>query len=176
MASFPGSSSVRVRGFSLIEVLVAMLILGVAVLAFAGLQVRSLESTGVAHIRSQAMTLAAEFVERMRVNPAGMADYGNAGLYGAGVFPAGEPATWANSCALAVTNVNGCTSSQMARFDINEIQFLADQYLPLGRVFVDDCTGGGVMSCVFVSWGGVDPADCVDNASTNCVSMRVLVQ
>lgn len=167
----------RDRGFSLIEVLVAMLVLGVAVLAFAGLQVRALEGTGVAHTRSQAMTLAAELVERMRTNPSAMPVYRNEGLYD-GVWPGGQPETWGATCIYSAVANAGCAAAAMATFDINEMEFLVSQFLPAGRIRMEaDCPGtGGPVDCVFVAWGGTDPADCEDNASPNCVVLRVLVQ
>lgn len=167
------------QGFSFIEVLVAMLVLGVSVLGFASLQVRALDSTGVAHTRSQAMTLAAELVERMRANPDGMPTYLTANLYGdpATKVPTGVPSTWSNTCLGVSVSNTGCTAVAMATFDVQEIQYLARESLPDGRVEVRNCAGGALVSCVFVTWGGTLPAACATNAtSPECVSMRVHAQ
>lgn len=168
----------RQQGFSLIEVLVAMLVLGVAVLAFAGLQVRALQGTGTAHTRSQAMTLAAEFVERVRANPDGLATYREEDRY-LDAIPAGEPADWDAAdprCMFDVVNIEGCNAVNMAKFDAFEVRYLAAQLLPDGRLRLESCDGAANLDCVFVSWGGVDPEDCVDNTTENCVAMRVFVQ
>lgn len=168
-------------GYSFFEVLVAMLVLGIAVMGFAGLQVRALDSTGVAHTRSQAMTLASELVERIRANPSALATYSNAALYGdpAVTVPSGTPVSWGSTCITTNTGTNGCTAVLMATFDVQEIQYLADALLPTGRVDLRTCAGvaGAALDrCVFVSWSGTDPANCTDNATPNCVAMRVMAQ
>ncbi|MFZ5722039.1 MAG: type IV pilus modification protein PilV [Pseudomonadota bacterium] len=168
------------RGFSLLEVLIAMLILGVAVMGFAGLQVRALQSTGVAHVRSQAMTLAAEMAERMRVNETALATYRTTANWTAALPSDDPPNTWgSNSCIYTSTSGNGCNATQMALFDIREMRYYAQQVLPGGTMNVSSCDGSLV--CVFVAWRSANPLSgdataCVDNQSADCVSMRVWVQ
>lgn len=57
-------------GFSLIEVLIAVLILAIGLLGLAGLQTYSLQSNVNAYQRSQANTLIYEIVDAMRTNRA----------------------------------------------------------------------------------------------------------
>ena len=78
----------RQAGFSLIELLVAVLILSIGLLGVAGLQTRSLQMNRSASLHSQATYLSAEIVERMRANR----DAALAGAYDveAGVVPAGN--------------------------------------------------------------------------------------
>lgn len=167
----------RQRGFSFLEVLVAMVILGIAVLAFAGLQVRALNTTGTAHVRAQAMSLGSEFAERMRVNDAAMATYRNAALYDGPDAPAGNPSTWANTCFRAAeVNTSGCSAVQMATYDINEFEFLVGQVLPAGGVSFAPCGAAGGPDCVTIAWGGTSPQDCVDNSTPNCVVLEVVVE
>jgi len=170
----------RIRGFTFIEVLVAMLVLGVAVLAFAGLQVRALETTSVSHLRSQAMTLASDLSERMRANSGQMAVYRSAPNYDGGDTPAGVPATWASpgtGCMFFVdAAVNGCAPSQVALYDINEIEFLAADLLPQGRVVIQPCVDVPSLDCIAVAWSGTDPADCESSATANCIVMQVVIQ
>lgn len=54
------------RGFSLIEVLITVLILGTALLAISALQARSLEQNHGAYVRTQVNILAYDFLERVR--------------------------------------------------------------------------------------------------------------
>lgn len=58
----------RQRGMSLIEALVALLILSIGLLGVAGLQMQALRSNHGAHLRSQATVLAHDIADRMRAN------------------------------------------------------------------------------------------------------------
>ncbi|WP_295467940.1 type IV pilus modification protein PilV [uncultured Pseudomonas sp.] len=58
----------RQNGATLIEVLVAMLILAIGLLGLAGLQTISVQSNQGAYFRSQATILANDIVDRMRAN------------------------------------------------------------------------------------------------------------
>lgn len=56
------------KGATLIEVLVAMVILSIGLLGLAGLQATSIQSNQGAYYRSQATILAADITDRMRAN------------------------------------------------------------------------------------------------------------
>jgi len=56
------------RGFSLIEVLVAVFILSVGLLSVAALQIIGLKNTHSAYLHSQATTSATDIIDRMRIN------------------------------------------------------------------------------------------------------------
>ena len=58
------------RGATLIEVLVAMLVLSVGLLGLAGMQMTALKSNQSAYYRSQATVLAYDIMDRMRANRA----------------------------------------------------------------------------------------------------------
>ncbi|WPC04406.1 type IV pilus modification protein PilV [Pseudomonas benzenivorans] len=58
----------RSRGFTLIEVMVAVVVLAVGLLGMASLMVRSQQSNEGAYSRSQASILAYDIIERMRAN------------------------------------------------------------------------------------------------------------
>lgn len=58
------------RGFTLIEVLVAMLVLAIGLLGLAGLQSRMLNSQFETYQRAQALMLAEDMANRIRSNPA----------------------------------------------------------------------------------------------------------
>ncbi len=67
-----------VAGFSLLEVLVAILLLSVALLGLARLQTYSMQTTNSAYFRSQATALANDMIERVRLNPEG--NYSSVGV------------------------------------------------------------------------------------------------
>ncbi len=57
------------KGFTLTEVLVAMVVLSIGLLGVAGLQAKSLGDGTSATLRSQATLYAYDIIERMRANP-----------------------------------------------------------------------------------------------------------
>ena len=63
----------RVAGFSLVEVLVAVVLLSIGLLGLAKLQFWGVRHTGSAYFRTQATQIANEMSERLRANPAGVA-------------------------------------------------------------------------------------------------------
>lgn len=70
----------RQAGVSLLEVLIAVLVLSVGLLGIAGLQTANIRNTQSAHQRTVAVLLAASMAERIRANPA-------AAITGAFVLP-----------------------------------------------------------------------------------------
>lgn len=58
----------RQRGATLIEVLIAIVVLSIGLLGLAGLQVTSVQSNHSAYYRSQATLLAYDLADRMRAN------------------------------------------------------------------------------------------------------------
>jgi type IV pilus assembly protein PilV len=77
----------RQQGFTLLEVLIALLVLSIGLLGLAALQTTSLRSNQMASMRTTATQLAYDISDRMRANPAGVAagEYALAG----GTVPTG---------------------------------------------------------------------------------------
>lgn len=65
----------RERGFSIIEVLIALLVLAIGLLGLAALQAQGLRFNHDAYVRTQATNLAYDIVDRMRANRANVAGY-----------------------------------------------------------------------------------------------------
>jgi len=63
----------RQQGFTLLEVLIALLILSIGLLGLAALQTTSLRSNQMASMRTTATQLAYDISDRMRANPVGVA-------------------------------------------------------------------------------------------------------
>lgn len=61
----------RQRGFTMVESLVALVVLSVGLLGIASLYVTSLRTGRTAMIRTQAVTLVGDMADRIRANPGG---------------------------------------------------------------------------------------------------------
>jgi type IV pilus assembly protein PilV len=95
-------------GFTLIEVLIAVVILAGGLLGLAALQATSLRNNQSAYNRSQATQLAYEMADRMRANVLGLAKY-----RAMGVNP--RAATAKSACY-----TTGCSWDDMAENDLYE--------------------------------------------------------
>jgi type IV pilus assembly protein PilV len=65
---YPPCDGANPRGFSLIEVLVALLVLSVGLLGLAGLQARGLKDNQLSVLHSQATLYATDIIDEMRVH------------------------------------------------------------------------------------------------------------
>jgi type IV pilus assembly protein PilV len=82
----------RESGFSLIEVLVALLVLSIGLLGLAALQAQGLRFNHDAYVRTQATHLAYDIVDRMRLNNTNLAAY-TGGDPGGACDPVANPST-----------------------------------------------------------------------------------
>lgn len=97
-------------GFSMIEALVAFLILSVGMLGIASLQAISLRAGYTATLRTVAVIKSEEILERMRSNHTALLDYRSAA--GAGTT---APAVL---CSDSTGSLVSCTPAQMAPYDV----------------------------------------------------------
>lgn len=147
-------------GFTLIEILIALVIFSIGLLGLAGMQLRGSEGTNMAYLRSQAILIANDMAERMHANQAGV-DGPNAYalMDSAGICANGAP----NPVCATRGGVLGarCDGAQMAAFDLYTLACNADNLLPNGNLTVtcndadltdvDGCTDGSPHT-VTVSW------------------------
>jgi type IV pilus assembly protein PilV len=109
--TFTGSSASS--GFTLIEVLVAMLIIAIGVLGIAALQFKGLQYNQDAYFRTQVNFLAYDIADRMRLNKA------NAAAYASNLTSYNVPGTRPTGCtqtgtgAVGVTNDLACWKQQI---------------------------------------------------------------
>jgi type IV pilus assembly protein PilV len=110
------------RGFSLVEALVAMVILCVGLLGVGQLMLVGLRASASALLRTQAVFLLNDMMERIRANPEAREAYDCATYASAprerGCAPSGVPALQ-------------CTSRELAEDDLARWQALAQEALPL---------------------------------------------
>jgi type IV pilus assembly protein PilV len=111
------------QGFTLLEVLIALLILSIGLLGLAALQTTSLRSNQMASMRTTATQLAYDISDRMRANPVGVA----AGEYvlAGGTTPSGT--------SIAATDLIAWNQAVTA--------------LPGGRSSITQCDGTSVPPC-----------------------------
>lgn len=96
------------QGATLIEVMVAVLVLSIGLLGVASLQLFGLRYNQSAYLRSQATVLAYDIADRMRANPNGVS---------AGYYDNIDSASLPTDPACIST---GCTNQQLANHDIRE--------------------------------------------------------
>lgn len=109
-------NSRKIKGDTLLEILITVVITSVALLGIAKLQMSALQSSSQAGLRSLATDLAASLAARMRANTASDNNY---------VSPvAANCAAPANTCAMLPDgirgNVDDCSGAQVAIYDLWE--------------------------------------------------------
>lgn len=181
------------KGAGMIEVLVALLLLAIGVLGFTALQLRAVEATNEALNRVQAMNIARDFAERIRINP-----------YALTVLKANNTAIENNSDISAYVSAindnkdsedaytwascyqtNSCTSSQLATQDVQQVvnkafsQGMKVNLIPCkSSTMTTGTNDDGVKEttvsssdianqrmCIYVAWSKTTPDDSADENS-----------
>ena len=129
------------KGFTLLEVLIAVLVLSIGLLGLASLQATNLRLNQEALMRSQEAHLAYDMIDRMRANMPGV----NAGGYD-------SPALPTSSDTNCTTNA-GCTPAAMA----------AQDYFEWNSAVMATLPGGDGIVCIDST-----PQDGADSANPDC--------
>lgn len=109
------------RGISLIESLIAIVVAALGILGILGMQMRTLTDTQTSVRRSQAIRLAEDLGERMKVNPNAL---NNLSSY---------VSTFSNMPTVSNCTNNSCTPTQQASYDIAVWKQAVKNNLPLGQ-------------------------------------------
>jgi type IV pilus assembly protein PilV len=107
-------------GFSMVEVMVALVVLAIGLLGIAALYLNSLQSGRTAIYRTQAITLAADLADRIRMNRTAQAAYGT-------LFADAEAVV--GSCS----TTGGCSDADLASTDLSNWKAEIAQQLPNGQ-------------------------------------------
>ena len=147
----------RSNGFTLVEVLVAMLVLAFGVVGAAATQVASARLRQQAALESEAVQLAASLGARMRVNSAQMALPDDSNPYLRFDYDAldGDPPAPPVQCFGGAD----CTAAQLAAFDLYDAARIVHAAFPGGRIAV--CRDAGIWNAALqaFAWtcsGGAD--------------------
>lgn len=134
------------RGVTLIESLVAIVVMALGILGILGVQMRTLTDTQTGVRRAQAIRLIEDMGERMKVNPNALA---NINAY---VTAFADTPTLPN-CA------SGCNAAQLAAYDVAAWKRIVRENLPAGQasIFVPPAesglaTGLGRQLGVMIAW------------------------
>lgn len=141
MTTLTTRAHTRQGAFSLVEVLIALVIMSVGMLGIAGLYVQSMQAGRTSLFRHNAVTLAGDVADRIRANPrAGFAYEGAGGDRGC-----------------VATGID-CDQDSMAAHDIFQWDQQAVNSLPSGDVTVIfDDTVAPVSYTITISW--VEPGE-----------------
>ncbi len=157
------------KGFSLIEALVAFLILSVGMLGIASLQTMSLKSGHTAALRTVAVVKVDEILESMRSNPTAVINYA------AGEADMGTD----NGCSQTTVAAATCTPAQMAldelfRWKSSLIEALPNNAATTASVVITPPAPPATMNLVVVSvnWSERD----LDTGNAASMSYSVAIQ
>ena len=156
------------KGFTLLELLIALLVLSIGLLGLAALQTVGLRSSTMANMRTLATQRAYDMSDRMRANPVGV----DAQAYV-------QAATDVVPTGFTDCTANTCTTTQLAAFDL--ATWLGDVVRLTGGKgrITRDATGTPVTHTITVFWdenrSGATGTGCDPDVATdlNCIQLTL---
>ena len=149
-----------VAGFTLMEILIALLVVSVGLLGVATLQVRGQQFNQAAYLRTQAAFLAHDIMERMRINTdrTGNGIAGNADDGGYANNSMGDAA----GCPAMGTDCDSgtCSLAQLATYDLAQWCGRLQEWLPAAEARID---WNGTSYDIFICWSNI-----LDGTNGNC--------
>ncbi len=153
------------KGIGLLEVMVALSLLAIAVLGYAGMQVRSAKVGLEADNNTRAVEFARDLHERMRINREGTKVF--EGNY--------NTKTPAKNC-----RTTNCTPNELAQFDFSVVAQNAEKMAM--DIAIRQCPmplrTAEKRHCIFVAWGKttptIKPDPEIDAADTDCISNTLI--
>lgn len=128
------------RGIGLMEVLVALVILAIAILGFAALQLRAVSASLEAGNNIHATNLARDLAERIRLNRDGFATYRGATRH-----------VVVDGAADTKCETEACDSAKLAAYDLSQVRKKATDAGM--EIAILPCQGSTLKrSCIYVSW------------------------
>ncbi len=137
MKLFQSTMDRKQAGFTLLELLVAIVISAIGLLGIARLQLVTLQNNAGSQYRSIAIQIGSDLFERMRANQEGV----RSNEYNRPVANVGDPAY--NSPVSTCQTAGNCTAAERAATDLAEAMQQARATLPGGAVIVCVDSGSG---------------------------------
>ena len=158
------------KGIGLVEIMVALLILAIGILGFIALQYRALEATSEGSYRIQAINLARDLAERIRINRDAFSTYQQKVQ-----LPLNQKAFKTNCFS------NNCSAVDLADFDVAQV---ANRAASFGMTInIMNCQGNNNnRNCIYVAWGdssatdGTGTGDCTNGTAYNPASTCIIME
>jgi type IV pilus assembly protein PilV len=125
---------------TLIEVLIAAVVIGIGLLGVAALQVSALQGSSNAQYRSKATDTISNLSDRIRANPEGRVSYISAAAGGDCDASAPNDICAMAPDAVSAAGIADCTPAQLAAHDLWEVRCDLEDNLPGGQLSVS-CDG-----------------------------------
>ena len=162
--------AINQKGFGLVEILVALFILAIGILGFVALQYRAVEATSEAGSRIQAINIARDLSDRIRVNRSAFS------VYQSQIETAANQKAYKTNCF-----TSNCTETDLADFDVAQV---VNKAASLGMTMnIMDCQDNkNGRSCIYVAWGdssatnGTGTGDCTNGTAYNPNSTCVIME
>lgn len=156
-------------GFSLIEALVALIIISVGVLGLVAMQGRTIQYSNESTQRDRAMMLANDLIEMMRSNRSALIS-ANGQLKAASNYYKAAGTAFPTTSTAACSTSAGCTADQLATTQMttwarqvqnslplgSDLSLLTSQYLVCRTNSPNGCTGTGSSVLIQIAWMGKD--------------------
>lgn len=157
------------RGMGLVEILFALLILAIGVLGFVALQYRALEATAESSSRVQAIAIARDLAERIRVNRNAFS------IYQQQIQTPANQQPFKTNCF-----TSNCVDTDLADFDVSKV---TDKARSFGMTMnIMNCQNTNNRNCIYVAWGdssatdGTGVGDCTNGNAYNPTSTCVIME
>jgi len=149
----PIASSTIQHGFSMLEILITLVIVAIALLGTAGLQINAMRVNKGGQFRTQAIFLASDMAERMEANRAEAV----LGTYAVA-------ATSAVAAAAADCSAAACSSANLASWDINQWGTAISNVLPQPNWSITQTVAGNPSTySILISWTDRSPTSTVNS-------------
>ncbi|MGC4059576.1 MAG: type IV pilus modification protein PilV [Aquabacterium sp.] len=158
------------QGFSLIEVLVAALVIALGILAMIAMQVNATRLTKTSEIRTLGAMLAGDLADRMRANRTGFLS-GNYTL--TTKYPNAPTSTDSTKAIACNGSAKLCTTQEIAQSDLADWRLAVSRALPNGAAWISTVDATDEAVDVWLIWNEATERNTSDRNGDECVGNLV---